>query len=215
MFGQAGSLYARGRTLLKKEKNPEKSEQGDELSRGFGARVRKLRDAASMTLEQLSQASGVSRAMLSKVERGEKSPTIGVASRIASSLQTSLTELMGGGASTGTTVLMRVADRPVFRDPETGFERHIVSPASGGGRVELVYHYLPPGVSTGVLPAFPGGTEKQVVVTIGHLVVEFKDGKEHLGPGDSLFFLANVEHTMTNPTAEPCGYFVVISRQAR
>lgn len=201
-------------TLLKKEEKPGKPDQGDELSRGFGARVRKLRDAAGMTLEQLSHASGVSRAMLSKVERGERNPTIGVASRIASSLQTSMTELMGGETPSGTTVLVRHADRPVFRDPETGFERHIVSPASSGGRVELVYHFLPPGVSTGMLPAFPAGTEKQVVVTTGHLVAEFKDGKQSLGPGDSLFFQANVEHAMINETAEPCGYYVVISRPA-
>lgn len=191
-----------------------KVDAGDELPRAFGDRVRKLRETAKMTLEQLSQRSGVSRAMLSKVERGEKSPTIGTASRIASGLQTSLTELMGGGVSGGATVLMRRADRPIFRDPETGFERHIVSPATGGGRVELIYHYLPPGVSTGMLPAFAAGTEKQIVVSIGNIVVEFKDTKKYLGPGDSLFFRADVEHAVVNPTAEPCGYYVVISRQA-
>lgn len=181
-------------------------------SRAFGARVRKLRDAAGLTLEQFSQRSGVSRAMLSKVERGEKSPTIGVAARIAHSLQTSLTELMGGDASEGASVLMRRAERPIFRDPETGFERHIVSPATGGGRVELLYHYLPPGVSTGLLPGYPAGAEKQIVVTIGNLVVEFKNAKQYLGPGDALFFEAHVEHGFTNQTAEPCGYFMVVSR---
>jgi len=187
----------------------------DEASaRAFGARVRKLRDAAGLTLEQFSQRSGVSRAMLSKVERGEKSPTIGIASRIAHSLQTPLTELVGGNASEGAVVRMRRAERPVFRDPETGFERHIVSPATGGGHVELLYHYLPPGVSTGILPGYPAGAEKQIVVTIGHLVVEFRNAKEYLGPGDSLFFEANVEHGFANQTAEPCGYFMVIARRA-
>lgn len=200
--------------MSKRAKNVSAPDGGDELSRAFGARVRKLRDTAGMTLEQLSQQSGVSRAMLSKVERGEKSPTIGIASRIASSLRTSLTELTGGGVSGGASVLMRRADRPIFRDPETGFERHIVSPATGGGRVELLYHYLPPGVSTGMLPAFPTGTEKQIVVTVGNLIVEFKGTKEYLGPGDALFFQANVEHALINQTSDPCGYFVVISRQA-
>jgi len=152
--------------------------------------------------------------MLSKVERGEKSPTIGIASRIALSLHTSLTELTGGSTSDGATALMRRTARPIFRDPETGFERHIVSPATGSGRVELVYHYLPPGVSTGMLPAYPAGTDKHVVVTIGNLVVQFKEIKEYLGPGDALFFQANVECGFVNPTGEPCGYFVVISRSA-
>jgi len=83
-----------------------------------------------------------------------------------------------------------------------------------GGRVELIYHYLPPGISTGLLPAYPPGTEKQIVVTIGNLVVEFKETKAYLGPGDSLFFLAAVDHGFANQTAEPCGYFMVISRGA-
>lgn len=166
-----------------------------------------------MTLEQLAHRSGVSRAMLSKVERGEKNPTIGIASKIALGLQATLTELTGGSAASASSVLMRKTDRPIFRDPETGFERHIVSPAPGGGRVELVYHHLPPGASTGMLPAYPAGTEKHVVVTIGNLVVEFKDFKENLGPGDALFFQANVECGFVNRTTEPCGYFVVISRQ--
>ncbi len=198
----------------KRGKHVRESDDGDALSRALGARVRKLRDATGMTLEQLSQRSGVSRAMLSKVERGEKSPTIGIASRIAHGLQTSLTDLLGGSASGGAIVRLRKTDRPIFRDPETGFERHIVSPATGGSRVELIYHYLPPGISTGLLPPFPSETEKQIVVTIGNLVVEFKGTKEYLGPGDSLFFQANVEHGFANQTAEPCGYFMVISREA-
>lgn len=200
--------------MPKRIKRTSAPDDSDEFSRAFGARIRTLRDAAGMTLEQLSRKSKVSRAMLSKVERGEKSPTIGIASRIALSLQSSLTELTGGSASEGATALMRRTARPIFRDPETGFERHIVSPATGGGRVELVYHYLPPGVSTGMLPAYPAGTDKHVVVTIGNLVVQFKETKEYLGPGDALFFQANVECGFANPTAEPCGYFVVISRSA-
>ncbi|WP_419688077.1 helix-turn-helix domain-containing protein [Burkholderia theae] len=190
------------------------SDENDSLSRAFGGRVRGLREAAGLTLEQLSQLSGVSRAMLSKVERGEKSPTIGIATRIAHSLQASLTELVGGNQPEDNTVVMRKAARPIFRDPETGFERHIVSPATGAGRVELVYHYLPPGVSTGWLPAYPSGSEKQIVVTIGNLVVEFRARKEYLGPGDSIFFQADVELSFVNQTAEPCGYFMVISRRA-
>ncbi|GAA4602397.1 hypothetical protein GCM10023195_07240 [Actinoallomurus liliacearum] len=66
--------------------------------------------------------------MLSKVERGEKSPTIGVASRIAHALDASLSDLIGApaAAESGVAIVMRENDRPVFRDPETGFERHMV-----------------------------------------------------------------------------------------
>ncbi|GAB7536593.1 helix-turn-helix domain-containing protein [Burkholderia sp. 22PA0099] len=190
------------------------AEPGDELALVFGAAVRKLRDAADMTLEQLSRQSGVSRAMLSKVERGEKSPTIGIATRIAHALNTSLSELVGGSDARGKVVISRRAARPVFRDPASGFERHIVSPAPGGTRVELLYHHLPAGVSTGVLPAYPLGTEKHVTVIEGTLVVEI-DGIDHtLERGDAMFFQANVDHTFRNATDAPCGYFLVVSRQA-
>ena len=67
----------------------------DPLSRAFGDRVRLLREQADLTLDQFSKRSGVSRAMLSKVERGEKSPTIGVAKRIAHALDTSFSALVG------------------------------------------------------------------------------------------------------------------------
>jgi transcriptional regulator with XRE-family HTH domain len=186
----------------------------DDLSRALGVRVRSLRDAAGMTLEQLARASGVSRAMLSKVERGEKSPTIGVVSRIAAGLNTTLTALTADNETSSTTrVILRRSARPLFRDPKTGFERHIVSPATGGGRAELIYHHLPPGTSTGMLPAYPPGTEKQIVVVVGTLVVDFKSSKEQLGPGDSMFFEATIEHAFINPADEPCGYYMVLSRR--
>jgi transcriptional regulator with XRE-family HTH domain len=184
----------------------------DDPSRAFGNRVRELRDAAGLTLEQLSQRSGVSRAMLSKVERGEKSPTIGIATKIAHSLETSLSELIGANPSDGAAVVLRRTHRPIFCDPETGFERHVVSAATGVGRVELVFHHLPPGVSTGTLPAYPAGTEKQVVVVEGRLTVQIRGVSEQLEPGDSLFFRANVEHAFVNQTAASCGYYMVVSR---
>ena len=63
------------------------------------------------------------------------------------------------------------------------------------------------------MEGYPTGTENQIVVTIGNLVVEFKAKKEYLDPGDSLFFQADVEHAFVNQTAEPCGYFMVVSRR--
>lgn len=188
-------------------------ENTDELAHVFGLRVRKLRDAAGMTLDDIAQRSGVSRAMLSKVERGEKSPTIGIATRIAQALDTSLSDLVGGSDTRGKVAVMRMAERPVFRDAASGFERHIVSPAPGGTRVELLYHHLPGGASTGLLPPYPLGTEKHVAVTEGKLVVVI-DGVDHaLGTGDALFFQANVRHVFDNRSDRPCGYFLVVSRQ--
>ncbi|MFE9426892.1 helix-turn-helix domain-containing protein [Kitasatospora sp. NPDC006697] len=190
-------------------------EHGDDLAGAFGATVRRHREEAGLTLEQLSTRSSVSRAMLSKVERGEKSPTIGIASRIAHALDVSLSDLIGtpAGAASGTAIVMRKADRPVFRDPETGFERHIVSAAPGAGRSEIVAHHLPAQVSTGLLPAYPPGTEKQIVVLRGTLTVAVGGISEALEAGDSLFFQADADHGFANRADAPCEYLMVISRR--
>jgi transcriptional regulator with XRE-family HTH domain len=191
-------------------------QHGDDLAGAFGGNVRRRREEAGLTLEQLSTESSVSRAMLSKVERGEKSPTIGVASRIAHALDVSLSDLVGApaAAASGVAVVMRTSDRPVFRDPETGFERHIVSAAPGAGRAEMVVHYLPAQVSTGLLPAYPPGTEKQLVVLEGTLTVAIGGISETLNTGDSLFLQADADHGFANRTNAPCQYIMVISRRA-
>lgn len=201
--------------MVEQDGNAADPRHGDDLAGAFGGNVRRRREEAGLTLEQLSAQSSVSRAMLSKVERGEKSPTIGVASRIAHALDTPLSDLIGSpaAAANGVAVVMRRPERPVFRDPETGFERHIVSAAPGAGGAELVAHYLPAQVSTGLLPAYPPGTEKQLVVLTGTLTVAIGGISEVLNAGDSVFFQADAPHGFANRTDAPCEYLMVISRR--
>ncbi|WP_327139021.1 helix-turn-helix domain-containing protein [Nocardia sp. NBC_01327] len=201
--------------MVEQDENAAEPQHGDDLAGAFGGNVRRRREEAGLTLEQLSTQSSVSRAMLSKVERGEKSPTIGVASRIAHALDTSLSDLIGGqaAAASGVAVVMRKHERPVFRDPETGFERHMVSAAPGAGGGEMIVHYLPAQVSTGLLPANPTGTEKQLVVLEGTLTVAIGGIIETLNTGDSLFFQADADHGFANRTNAPCEYIMIISRR--
>lgn len=200
--------------MVGQDGNAAEPQRGDDLAGAFGGNVRRHREDAGLTLEQLSTQSSVSRAMLSKVERGEKSPTIGVASRIAHALDASLSDLIGApAAASGVAVVMRKNERPVFRDPETGFERHMVSAAPGAGGAEMVVHYLPAQVSTGLLPAYPPGAEKQLVVLDGTLTVAIGGISEVLNTGDSLFFQADADHGFANRTNAACQYIMVISRR--
>lgn len=200
--------------MVGQDGNAAEPQRGDDLAGAFGGNVRRHREDAGLTLEQLSTQSSVSRAMLSKVERGEKSPTIGVASRIAHALDASLSDLIGApAAASGVAVVMRKNERPVFRDPETGFERHMVSAAPGAGGAEMVVHYLPAQVSTGLLPVYPPGTEKQLVVLDGTLTVAIGGISEVLNTGDSLFFQADADHGFANRTNAACQYIMVISRR--
>jgi transcriptional regulator with XRE-family HTH domain len=200
--------------VVEQDGNAAEPQHGDDLAGAFGGNVRRRREEAELTLEQLSAQSSVSRAMLSKVERGEKSPTIGVASRIAHALDTSLSDLIGGpAAASGVAAVLRKNDRAVFRDPETGFERHMVSAAPGVGGGEMIAHYLPAHVSTGLLHAYPPGTEKQLVVLHGTLTVLIGGITETLNTGDSIFFQADTDHGFANRTNAPCEYLMVISRR--
>lgn len=184
----------------------------DPVSRAFGDRVRLLREQAELTLEQFSKLSGVSRAMLSKVERGEKSPTIGVARRIALALGTSFSSLMGDDdAPRRAFAVVRKDQRPMFRDADTGFERFLLSPVMAGMAVEVALHHLPAKTSTGELPAYPAGTSKHVLATHGRVTVRTKDTETVLEEGDSLYFEVDVEHWFENRTTRRCEYYLVIS----
>jgi transcriptional regulator with XRE-family HTH domain len=184
----------------------------DPVSRAFGDRVRLVREQADLTLDQVSKLSGVSRAMLSKVERGEKSPTIGVAKRIAHALGTSFSSLVGDeGATRRAVALVRKDQRQVFRDAETGFERYLLSPVMAGMPAEVVLHHLPPKASTGKLPPYPAGVTKHVLAFRGRVVVGIDNVETVLEEGDSLYFEADVEHWFENRTARPAEYYLVIS----
>lgn len=184
----------------------------DPVSQAFGDRVRGMREQANLTLEQFSKLSDVSRAMLSKVERGEKSPTIGIAKRIAHALDTSLSALMGDeGSSRRAFALVRKDQRQVFRDAETGFERYLLSPIMAGMSVEVVLHHLPPRTSTGRLPPYPSGTGKHVLAARGRVVVGIEDTETILEEGDSLYFEADIEHFFENRTGRASEYYLVIS----
>src|SRR5918998_6775550 len=94
----------------------------------LGSRVKELRKRRGMTLEALAERSGVSRAMLSKLERGEKNPTLVVAARIAEGFGVTLSGLLGTEERREVIVVPRER-RMVMKDPETGFERQLLSPS--------------------------------------------------------------------------------------
>jgi transcriptional regulator with XRE-family HTH domain len=189
-----------------------KAGRQDPVGRAFGDRVRLMREHADLTLDQFSKLSGVSRAMLSKVERGEKSPTIGVAKRIAHALNTSFSALVGDeGAARRAFALVRKEQRQMFRDAETGFERYLLSPLMPGMPVEVVLHHLPPKTSTGKLPPYRTGVTKHVLVFRGRVVVGVEKVETVLEEGDSLYFEADVEHWFENRTSRPAEYYLIIS----
>lgn len=174
-----------------------------------GKRLKQLRQEQALTLEQLAERSGVSKSMISKIERQEATPTTTVLSRLAEALEVSISGLVGAVVP-GEARLIRHADQPVFRDPKNGFERRSLSPLFPSRGVDLVLNTLPPHQTTGVFQAHPDGVEEHLAVTEGSLLLRLGDTTHALSEGDAMFFHGNVEHEFTNPGATPCRYFIAI-----
>src|SRR5215203_3068827 len=179
----------------------------DEVASGrLGERVRELRRERGLTLDGLGGRSGVSRAMISKVERGEKNPTLVVAAKVAEGLGVSLSQLVGVEERREVVVVPR-ARRTVMRDPETGFERQRLS---GGRGLEFIKNVVPEGSTAGEFPPHRRGVEEYLLVEQGRLRVILGGEEYVLDEGDSAYFEADVTHRFDNVGEGECSYYLVI-----
>ena len=176
----------------------------------LGVRVRDLRKERGLTLEELAEVSGVSRAMISKLERGEKNPTLVIAARLAEGLGVSLSRLAGVEERREVVVVPKER-RMVLRDPETGFERQSLSPTFAGRGVEFLRNVVPEGSTSGDFPPHRKGVEEHIVVESGQLEATLDGKKYRLREGDALYFAADVPHRFDNVGRGECAYYLVIS----
>ena len=176
----------------------------------LGVRVRDLRKERGLTLEELAEVSGVSRAMISKLERGEKNPTLVIAARLAEGLGVSLSRLAGVEERREVVVVPREG-RTVLRDPETGFERQSLSPTYPGRGVEFLRNVVPEGSTSGDFPPHRKGVGEHIVVEKGDLEAILDGERYQLGDGDALYFAADVPHRFNNVGRGECAYYLVIS----
>ena len=182
----------------------------EEVSSGrLGERVRVLRRERGLTLDVLAGRSGVSRAMISKLERGEKNPTLVVAAKVAEGLGVSLSQLVGVEERRVVVVVPR-GRRMVVRDPDTGFERQLLSPSFGGRGIEFIRNVVPEGSTSGEFPPHRRGVEEYVVVEWGRLKAVLGGEDYLLEEGDALYFEADVPHRFDNAGEGECSYYLVI-----
>ncbi len=178
-------------------------------SERFGSRIRDLRRERGLTLEELAGRSGVSRAMISKLERGEKNPTLVVAAKVAEGLGITLSQLMGVEERREVVVVPR-EKRMVMRDPETGFERQLLSPAFGGRGVEFIRNVVPEGSTSGEFTPHRSGVEEYVAVEKGYLRAILGGEEYLLEEGDAVYFEADITHRFDNAGESECSYYLVI-----
>jgi transcriptional regulator with XRE-family HTH domain len=182
----------------------------DGLDRAIGERVRALRAERGLTLDELAERSGVSRAMISRIERGESSATAQLLNRLCGGLGLTLSGLFARDDAP-TSPLSRRADQTIWRDPGTGYVRRRVSPAATDGVLDLVDVMLPPGTNvTFDMPEFRG-TDQLVYVLEGRLAMLLGDTPYDLGPGDCLHMRFETPHTFRNETSDEARYLVALA----
>jgi transcriptional regulator with XRE-family HTH domain len=174
----------------------------------LGARVRHERARRGLSLDALAARAGVSRSMLSAVERGSKAPTVLVLDRIATGLDTSIARLLGEERA-GRVVLLRHADQEVARD-RAGWERRILSPVLPGVEFELMRTTIAGGVNAGVFVPHAPGSREYLAVERGSLRLTL-DGTGHtLHAGDSIYYAGDCLHGYANPGTRPCVYYLAM-----
>jgi len=175
----------------------------------IGRRIGELRRARDWPLDELAEKSGVSRATLSRIERGHTSPTAVVLGQVARAFELSMADLFGFGAPLLDKKLA-LEDQPVWQDPETGFRRRSVSPSASGFRGSVIEGELPAGQTISYsVPPLPD-LEHHLVLLGGALEMTLGDERHELQPGDCLRFRLNAANAYHAPGPDPARYLLTV-----
>ncbi|HBF31526.1 XRE family transcriptional regulator [Rhizobium sp.] len=181
----------------------------DDLNSTISERLKALRTAKGLTLDQLADQSGVSRAMISRIERGEASPTASLLARLCSALGQSLSVFFA--STENGAPLTRRASQPVWQDPETGYRRRSVSPPGTGSRVDVVEVEFPPGATVRFASQPASRNQWQHVWLFeGRMELTVGDVVHVLDAGDCLYMNIGDVHAFHNPTPHIARYAVII-----
>ena len=190
-----------------------KADQGGDIA--IGARVRSLREAMDLSLRDLADRSGVSAPMLSQVERGDTSPTLAVAQKMAAGLDLSLSQLLRLDENRHVVVVRSGEGRTHRR---RGHRTEELSPPLPGQRADVSAHTLAPGAATGAAddpPLHEPGSRETAIVLQGTLEL-FIDGQRHeLAEGDSVTFDADLPHHFENNGSGDARFIAVVAAGLR
>jgi transcriptional regulator with XRE-family HTH domain len=177
----------------------------------IGARVKALRESSSLSLRDLAQRSGVSAPMLSQVERGETSPTLTVAARIAAGLELRLSQLLRLDED-GAVTVVRAAQRQRGGNSRRGHRFEVLTSGAPGQRAELSRHTLAAGGATGAAddpPMHEPGSRETALIEAGTVVLVCDSERYVLHEGDCVTFDADLPHHFENPDDEAAAFLAV------
>jgi len=183
----------------------------------IGGRVRALREAMGLSLRDLAERCGVSAPMLSQVERGETSPTLQVATRIAAGLDLRLSQLLRLDED-GAVTIVRADERRRGPTQVGGHRYEVLTAPLPGQRAELSRHVLAPGAATGGPgdpPMHEPGSRETTLVEAGRVILHCDGAAHELAEGDCVTFDADLPHHFENPGSEEASLLAVVSAGLR
>ena len=183
-----------------------------DIDQRIGARIRELRSARGLRLEDLAGRADVSRAMLSRIERGESSPTAQLMNKVCGGLGITLSALFAEAAPPASP-LSRRDTQPTWRDPASRYLRREVSP--GGSSVDIVEVEFPPHRSVAFDNMRLANVEQQIWVLDGTLEMEVGGETFRLARGDCMRMHLDQPIVFRNPTRRQVRYAVILDRGAR
>jgi transcriptional regulator with XRE-family HTH domain len=187
-------------------------EHSRDVNGRIAERVRELRAACGLSLDALALQSGVSRSMISLVERGESSPTAVVLEKLATGLGVTMAAMFDAPRASGAPAgpVARRRDQPLWRDPDSGYHRRNVSPTGVAQPMQIVEVEFPPKARV----AFESGARdvrihQQVWVLDGTIEITIGEERYRLRDGDCLAMQLGRPTMFFNPTRKPARYAVV------
>jgi transcriptional regulator with XRE-family HTH domain len=181
------------------------------LDARLAARLLTEREQRGWSVAELAAKSGVSRAMISKIERGEANPTASLLVKVAAAFGLPLSLLLARAEGEASR-LARAEEQQRWQDPESGYRRRAVSPPSDG-LLQLTEVELPAGARLSFPAAAYTFIHQQIWILDGTLTFHEGTTVHRLGPGDCLSLGPAVDHTFENSTKRLCRYLVVVVRR--
>jgi transcriptional regulator with XRE-family HTH domain len=182
-----------------------------DLDTRLANRLARLRAERGWSLDSLAERSGISRATLSRLERGETSPTASLLGRLCTAYGRTMSRLIAETEADSPRHL-RATDQPVWTDPETGFRRRTVSPPAAGLDAELIEATLPPGAVISYAAPPVAGLEQHIWMLGGTLALTLGTQSHHLEQGDCLRFRLFGPSRFHAPGPDPAHYALVVCR---
>jgi len=177
----------------------------------IGARLAQRRGTLGLRLDDLASRTGVSRAMISRVERGEVNASAVVLDKLCGGLGMTLSQLFSRAE---TSPLSRRAEQPTWTDPLSGYLRREIAPPGTGSPVHIVEVEFPAGAEVSLEQSRFRVIEQYVWLLEGAIEITLPTGTYALAPGDCLHMSPNEGITFRNPGEKPTRYAVILTTES-